>query len=404
LPKLNLVYIIGTYPQVTTTFIDREINALQQKGVNVKVLSIRQPINPLSGEQSNLQRVVQYMLPISWKELFRGHIWYGLWRRPLTYFSTLFFLLSRTHPNIPARVKTLLHFGEGVYAAYLLRDVDCDHIHAHFIDRAAIVALVASRLHGVSYSVTAHAYDIYANPVLIREKLLEAKFIITCTGFNKHYLSKIGKSEIDQKLHCIYHGLDFQMYQAECPDPAGKPLITSVGQLREKKGFPYLLKACRILKDKGYEFECQIIGAGPLNGALESQLHALSLEDTVILRGMLPHPQVIEEYKKTTIFALPCITGSDGDRDGIPNVILEAMAMNLPVVSTDHSGIPEAVENGVTGFLVPPADEVALAEALATLLDNPDLRRGFGERGREAVTKKFDIDQNANILLSHFCS
>jgi colanic acid/amylovoran biosynthesis glycosyltransferase len=404
LPKLTLAYIIGTYPQLTTTFIDREIKALQRNGVDLRVLSIRRPSIRLSDDQKRLQRDVRYMFPIPWKELIRAHIWYGLRRKPLTYFATLFFLLSRAHPNIRARGKTLLHFVEGVYAAYLLRDTSCDHIHAHFIDRAAVVALIVSRLHGIPYSVTAHANDIYTNPILIHEKLSEAKFISTCTAYNKAYLSRTGKNGTDAKLHCIHHGLDFHEYQVDISKSEGDPLICAIGQLKEKKGFSYLIKACRILKDKGYEFRCQIIGAGPLQSALESLLRELSLEDRVVLRGMLPHEQVIEEYKKSTIFVLPCITGSDGDRDGIPNVILEAMAMKLPVVSTDHSGIPEVVVNGQNGLLVPPADEIALSEALAILLDDPDLRQRFGERGREMVTKNFDIHQNVKLLLSHFYS
>jgi glycosyltransferase involved in cell wall biosynthesis len=265
------------------------------------------------------------------------------------------------------------------------------------VDRAATVALVAGRLLNVPYSVTAHANDIYVNPVLLPEKLSEAKFVATCTGYNRQYLS--GIVPLNGKLHCFYHGLDLEKYRSGKPSQLDMPLITAVGQLKEKKGFHYLLKACQTLKLRGYAFHCQIIGEGPMRASLERQIRELSLEAYVALRGALPHQEVIHEYQRSMIFALPCITASDGDRDGIPNVLLEAMAMQLPVVSTQHSGIPEVVRDEVSGLLVPPADEQALAEALARLLDEPVLRSQMGSQGRQTVTENFNSMRNAKRLL-----
>jgi colanic acid/amylovoran biosynthesis glycosyltransferase len=399
---LKLAYIVGTYPLLTTTFIDREIKALRDNGVNIQILSIRQPESGLSEEQLEIQQAVQYILPASLGEVVKGHAWFLFWRKPAVYLKTLAYLLTRPHPNFRARFKSILHFGSGVHAAYLLRNKHFDHLYAHFIDRAAVVALVASRLLGIPYSLSAHANDIYLNPVLLHEKLSGAKFVATCTRYNLSYLSGLAKNGTREKIRSIYHGIDVNKFQPAATVPEGKPLITAVGQLREKKGFYYLVNACCLLKDQGYDFKCQIIGAGPLQKTLESQISRLHLEDTVTLRGALLQEQVIEEYRRTSIFVLPCVTGSDGDRDGIPNVILEAMAMSIPVISTDHSGIPEAVEDGVNGLLVPTADEIALAGAMAKLIDDPDLRRRLGERGRNTVIKKFNLDRNAKSLLSEF--
>jgi glycosyltransferase involved in cell wall biosynthesis len=399
--NLKLAYITGAYPKLTTTFIDREITLLRQWGVNLQVISIRRSASQLSPEQEELRQSVSYVLPISWLSFIAGHLRFAL-LDPVVYWSTLFYLLTRPHPSIKSHLDTFLHFGEGVYVAHLLRPYSCTQIHAHFIHRVATVALIASRLLRIPYSVTAHAGDIYVNPVLLPEKLSEAKFIVTCTNYNKEHLSYLGEGLFSHKLSCIYHGLEVSRYSPGPFSLQNKGLILAVGQLREKKGFSFLLKACRTLIDQGYDLECHIVGEGPLRQTLEAQIRQLSLENTVMLCGALPHQEVINKYRQAAIFVQPSILSLDGDRDGIPNVILEAMAMELPVVSTRHSGIPEVVQDGINGLLVPPADDIALAQALARLLDSPAERRRLGQRGRQTVIENFDLEQNVKQLLEKF--
>jgi len=245
--------------------------------------------------------------------------------------------------------------------------------------------------------VTAHANDIYVKPELLDLKFSQARFVATCTGYNRSHIEK--EFHLNGKLHCLYHGLELEEYQPQFNASAEIPLITAVGQLKEKKGFAYLLEACHILKENGYNFHCKIIGEGPLQSALEQKIQELSLDDRVTLCGALPHESVIDQMKSSTMFVLPCVTGSDGDRDGIPNAILEAMAMKLPVISTIHSGIPEVITDGVNGLLVAPADHEALAQAIARLLDEPQLGRQMGERGRQTVDENFDARRNASRLL-----
>ncbi|HSL45269.1 MAG TPA: glycosyltransferase [Anaerolineales bacterium] len=392
----SLVYIIGTYPGLTTTFIDREIRALRAKGVYLRVVAIRKSRAKLSTDQERLQGITSYLLPIAWGQFLKGHLRFLL-KKPVVYFSTLIQLLTSPHPDLATRLKTVMHFAEGVYAAERIYGEPCDHIHAHFVDRASSVALVASRLLNVPYSVTAHANDIYVKPVLLDLKLSNASFVSTCTGYNHQHLQQTFK--LNGKLHCFYHGLELEAYQPQAAVSSEVPLITSVGQLKEKKGFTYLLQACQILKARGYAFRCQIVGEGPLRDALEQQIRDFSLEKHVTLCGAIPHDSVIQKLRISTMFVLPCVTSSDGDRDGIPNAILEAMAMQLPVVSTAHSGIPEVISDGVNGFLVPSADATALAEKMAELLDRPTLRQRMGEHGRQMVSEKFDVTNNAHRLL-----
>lgn len=401
MPQINLAYLIGTYPLLTTTFIDREIKVLREWGVNLQVVSIRQPQGLLSAEQRELQKSVTYLLPVSWPALIGSHLYFAFFHLP-AYLGTLFFLVTRPHPTVKSRWMTVLHFVEGVYAAGLLRGRPCEHVHAHFIDRAATVALVVSRLLRISYSVTAHANDIYVNPVLMKEKLSQAKFVATCTRYNYDYLTRLGMGSFSHKIKCIYHGLDACL-SADGPFPAhDKALVLAVGQLKEKKGFTYLLKACRILRDRGFELQCQIVGDGSLRTTLEAEINQLVLQDTVTLCGPLPHQEVMQKYRQASVFALPAIQASNGDRDGIPNVILEAMAFELPVVSTQHSAIPEVVEDRVNGLLVPPADAVALADALASLLSDAGYRQRLGRRGRETVIEKFNLEHNLKQLMAEF--
>lgn len=401
--ELRLAYIIGTYPRLTTTFIDREISALRRRGVSLHIVSIRRPDDAvLSADQVALQQGVTYLLPVGRRALLTAHLLYLL-GSPGVYLRTLAYLVGRPHPSLKARLKTALHFGEGVYAAYLLRNEGRNHLHAHFLDRAATVALVTSRLLRIPYSVTAHANDIYVDPVLVTEKLAEAWFSVTCTAYNREHLARYGQERFGHKLYCIYHGLDASRYQRD-QDAHGNDslVILSVGQLKERKGFHYLLDACRLLRDWGYDFHCRIVGEGPFGPALQQRIRDLGLEGWVSLCGALPHEAVIGEYRRAGIFALPAVLGSDGQRDGIPNVILEAMASELPVVATAHSGIPEVIADGQNGILAPPEDVPALARALAALLDDPALRRRLGLQARQTVMEEFDVETNAERLLEAF--
>jgi glycosyltransferase involved in cell wall biosynthesis len=296
----------------------------------------------------------------------------------------------------------VFHVSTALYAAYLVRDRRGIHVHAHFVDRAATVALVMARLLDTTYSVTAHANDIYLRPVLLPEKFSGATFAATCTEYNRRHLVDVLGADVGGKVARIYHGLDLAGYDARSEPDGSRPMIVTVGQLKEKKGLRHLIDACRILADRGVELECEIVGDGPLRDELAAQIASLGLGDVVRLTGALPHPQVVERYRRASVFVLPCVVAADGDRDGIPNAILEAMAMAIPVVSTPISGIPEVVRDGETGVLVPPAEPVALADALERLLASPAVRTDLGTRAREFVTAEFDITRNVRRLVAAF--
>ncbi len=397
----GLVYLIGTYPEISTTFIDREIEYLEENGFALRVLSIRPPDGLLSDEQLLLQCKVNYLLPVNWRALVSSHLYFSI-TRPLQYWRALFFLLTRPHPNLNTRWKTILHFGEGVYAAGVLRASGVRHIHAHFIDRAAIVAWVASRLLDVSYSVTAHANDIFVEPVLLGEKLRYAKFAITVSQYNKtHLLEQIPELDPNQ-LVVILAPPNFARFIPPPRIATTARHLLAVGRLVEQKGHADLIRACARLREEQIDFECHIVGEGPLRGELENLIQQCGLSGQIKLLGAQSSARVFQEYQWADVFVLACAIGSDGSRDGIPAVLEEAMVMELPIITTNVVGLRERV-SPETAVLVPPNDPRALADALKTMLElDADARQAIGRRAREIVLKHFADTQPMEQLAELF--
>ena len=266
-------------------------------------------------------------------------------------------------------------------------------------------------LTGTPYSFTAHAKDIYlTEPDILRDKMREAEFVVTCTGFNKRYLEGVGGDVVP--VHLIYHGLDLARFTrgpheqivplAAYSDHGRLPLVLAVGRLVQKKGFDTLIRACALLRDRGLRFRCLIYGEGEQRPVLAALIESLDMGGFVRLPGSVLQEELVEIYRQTTVFALPCQVLDNGDRDGLPNVIVEAMAMEVPVVSTEISGVPELVEDGVNGFLVPSRDPQALADRIETLLRDPALRARFAQQGRRKVHEAFDVRRNTRRILALF--
>jgi len=402
--KLKIAYIIGTYPEITTTFIDREIQALQAMGAQIQVVSIRRPAQFVSQlkEYAEIQKQIIYLLPPRWTQLFFAHMLFVLifpWR----YFSTLWFLLSRPHPKFLQRLKTLLHFGEGIMAAYRLRGGDWDHIHAHFIDRAATVALIVSRLLNTPYSITAHADDIYNEPVLVFEKISEARFAVTVSEFNRRHLAQTYPLLDSKKIIVLHPWIDTAAIRPRTVPVKNKLFrILSVGRLVENKGHQFLIEACDVLRQEGLEFECHIIGQGPLHSELHCLIERRGLQDRVHLLGEQPQTEVFHYLNQADVFVLACVIAANGKRDGMPVAIAEAMAMQVPVVSTSIAGLSEMVLPG-TGYLVPPKDAFALAKAIRKIYEEgASSRIKMGEYGRTVIVQHFDLHQGIEKLASLF--
>jgi colanic acid/amylovoran biosynthesis glycosyltransferase len=407
--SIKLVYIIGSYPGLTNTFIDREVQTLRQFGYRIHIVSIRKPpvITSFSTDQKALYQETSYLIPDSWMQFnYRAFIFanfYMIFLKPRIYFGLLAALLIASQ-SLYSKTRTILHFFEGVYAAYLLRSEDFDHLHAHFIDRAALIAFIVSRFLEKPYSLTAHAADIYTETNLISEKLVNASFVVTVSDYNREHLLQLCPKLSPANVHVLHPWIDLTRFVP----PVGRNLhaklnILSVGRLVEKKGHLDLIEACWQVQKNGIKLECRIVGEGPLRSELEARINRYQLQELVFLLGAQPQSIVLELLASwADVFALPCVIARDGDRDGMPVALAEAMAMELPVISSDIVGIRELVRPG-TGFLVPPNSPAALYETIA-LIDrmDPMARLDMGRQGRLVVAKEFNLHTGINQLAKLF--
>ncbi len=394
-------FILKGYPRLSETFIVNEILLLEQFGLKLHIFAMRNPGEAKVHESvARVRAKVTYIPDYFWRFFFsfistNVRLW---WDRPQLYWPAFRFALWRSLRQRSS--STIKRFAQ---AAYLVQSslpgTEVAHFHAHFSHGPTTVAYFASWLTGMRYSFSAHAKDIYLQEHdFLREKIHRAAFVVTCTGFNRDYLLRVAGS--DEPVFRVYHGNDLQLFKPERATSHHHdcPVILSVGRFVPKKGFPVLLHALHKLRQEGWHFYCNIIGGGPLQDELEQLRRRLGLDDCVELKRQMSQNELLTYYRQTDVFVLACEVQNDGDRDGIPNVLVEAMAMGIPVLSTAISGIPELVEHGVSGWLAPEKDPDALAEGLKTLLGQPELAQHLGRAGRAKVERDFDAQRNVEKI------
>ncbi len=423
--EIRIACILNVFPKLSETFIINEIRAVQKRGIAIDLYAIFKPQpQEFNREAEDLLERTRFLDgQVSLGRIVRSHF-YFLFRFPLRYLGALlncinkqkissfrairqFFAAAvrgRKNASQEERQNPLLHFFLALPFARLMLDEQYDLVHAHFADAATNFALIISRLTRIPYSFTTHAVDLFVEQPLMAEKIDRAQFIVTCTEYNGRYLCEHYQAR-PEKVHVIYHGLDlFKFTMAGRRKKEERPVMLLVGRLVKKKGTAVLLRACAILKARGVPFQCCIVGDGPERAHLELQSGMNQLQDVIQFAGTIPNSRMRSFYERAAMFVLPCIIDESGDRDGIPNVILEAMAMELPVVSSNISAIPEVVQHGVNGYLLEPADSAGLADALQKLLYDPRLRNRMGKQGRKMVAIHFDLERNSESLAALFAS
>ncbi len=393
--------ILKGYPRISESFISAEILLLESLGLAIDIYSLRQPRETFTHDhvrkiQAPVAYLPEYVLP-HWRSLLRSNA--ALSRRLGDHDHRCFRDAVR-RAWTRRKPATFRHFLQaGHLCATQLWDSSVRHLHAHFCHTPTSVALFAAELLKLPFSFTAHAKDIYtSDPDQLRRKLRQARFVVTCTRYNADYL----RSLVDDgaTIHTIYHGIDVDFFAYASPASPKAPFrFLSVGRLVAKKGYDDLLRALKILKAGGLDFSFTHIGSGELDGAIRRQIDELGLRPQVKLLGTLPREEVVRHYRQAHCFVLASKVASNGDRDGIPNVLIEAMAVGLPIVSTRISAIPELVEDGISGTLVEPAQPEALAAALVRVMSQPERHADQTRHARRRVELDFD---NRRCIIRHY--
>jgi len=399
--KPTVAYISQLLPNLTETFVYREIFALQARKFKVVPLSIHAPqIDQLPDEAKDLARQTTYAFPLNRRRFLSAHA-YFLLTRPHKYLRTLLFVMTRPEQSSAVRRRTLYHFAEAVYLATHAQREGVDHIHAHFSVNAATIALVMSRLLDISFSFTVHN-NIFTDRLILKEKLRETKFVAVISDYSRNFLRDYlpDEPQLVNKYHIVHCGVSLEQFKPKHTKTNTRPMIFTVGQLAERKGMPVLVEACRILHERGCLFECLIAGDGAQRVELERLVETYQLQDVVKLLGVVFQEKLPDYLHQTDIFAMACVTAENGDKDGIPVALMEAMAMEIPVVSTYVSGIPELIDHEQNGFLVTEKDASSFADALQKLLENRALRDEFGKHGRKKIKREFNINKTSLQLVN----
>jgi glycosyltransferase involved in cell wall biosynthesis len=391
--KTAIGYILKGYPRISETFISNEIYLLEQLGFSLHIFSMREPRESFTHESVNRIRAAVDYLPSTLLAPLPRLLYHNVKlarQRPKAYSEAFQLMITRfRRKKKVATIKHLLQAGYLVHA--LLPGKGVNHLHAHFAHSPTSVALFAHKLCGLPYSFSAHAKDIYTSDQgQLEEKIALAKFVVTCTEYNRRFLQ--GLATEGGAIYRVYHGIDGKLFsgQFEARKPSPPYRILSIARLVEKKGLPTVFRALRTLLDRGYSLHYTLIGDGEERRTILRQLRSLGLETISTWLGTQPHYRVIDEYRKADLFVLGCEVAKNGDRDGIPNVFLESMAMGVPVVATRVSAIPELVEDGRTGLLVDPGEHGEMAQCMAKLLGDQQLRHRIIAAGRRRVGEEFD--------------
>jgi len=408
--RLRVAYLVKTFPRLSETFILNEILGVEELGLELEIFSLRKlpPANePVHPDVAKVKAPVRYipslirpLWPPGLALLLFSHLAL-LFAAPQRYFAAARFHFGSG--NSP-RLKDFLQAG---YLGRALSRGKFTHLHAHFANVPTTVAEIVKHLTGIGYSFTAHAKDVYLTPPSeLARKIKEAKCVLTCTAVNQRYLA--GLADQGTPVRLAYHGVDVSRFRAlssgDPPQNDGVPLILSVARLCEKKGLEFLIEACRILVDRGVAFQCRIVGYGPLEDKLQKMIATLALRDRVFLLGKMTQDQLAQLYPQSNLFVLPCMILENGDQDGIPNVLFEAMVCGVPIVSTEIPSICELIEHQKNGLLVEQRNARALADAIELLIGSPGLRNDLALKGRQTVLGGFTRESSArnvsNILSS----
>lgn len=399
-----IAFVLKGYPRLSETFIAQEIEGLERRGLDIRIVSLRRPTeratHPVHGE---IAAPVTYLPEYLYREPLR--VWRGVragQRRGGFARALRTWLKDLARDPTPNRAR---RFGQACVLARELPD-DVEALHAHFLHTPASVARYAAMIRGLPWTCSAHAKDIWTTKAWEkREKLADCKWLVTCSAAARDHLAALAPL----KVELVYHGLDFSRFPSP---PTRRPMrdgrskgdpvvVLCVGRAVAKKGLNILIDALARLPGE-LHWRLIHIGGGPLASKLKRQAEARGIASRIDWLGARPHADVLRAYRDADLFVLASRVTGDGDRDGLPNVLLEAQSQALPCIATDVSGIPELIEDGATGVLAPPDDAAALGAAIGDLIGNPEKRLFLGRAGQNRVHSHFSSTDGLDVLARRF--
>ena len=396
--------IVSRFPRIDETFILREINELERQGQPVVLVPLLREAASVVHEEAKpwVQRAMY--LPLLSTAIVASNI-RQLFRYPVRYLRLLFGLIFGAIFNPGILLRTLALFPKSVYLAWIFPRLGIKHIHAHFATHATTMAYIVSKLTDVTYSFTTHGPDIFVHRLLLRKKITGAKFIRAVSTFNKAFMLGLYPLVAEDKVEVVHMGVNADVYSdaaAEAPRQKPRPQVLSVAALAPSKGFPFLIDAIARLAKQGVDVECRIVGDGPLRHVTERWIAQHGLESSVRLQGLLRQHEVARLMGECDVFMLPSIIAENGNMDGIPVSLMEAMAAGRPVIASALSGIPELVDNEINGLLVDATHPERIAAAILRLVNDPELRDRMGRAGQRKVREHFDIRRTTSSLMELF--
>jgi glycosyltransferase involved in cell wall biosynthesis len=399
---------MSRFPKLTETFILYEILALEKMGVAVELFPlIHEKQSVKHPEAEKMEKRARFHPFISFK-IIAANFHYML-RSPRKYFGTLFEVLIGTLGSVNFFIGVLGIFPKCARMALEMQQLGVRHLHAHFANHPAAAALIIHRLSGIPYSFTTHGSDLHVDRTMLGKKIMNSAFAVTISNFNKGVMVDECGPQVAKKIQIVRCGVDVKEFKPVVRSDPSRPFqIICVASFEEVKGHEYLVAACKLLKERGVDFRCHFVGYGPLRKKVIGQVNEMGLDDRIIMNPPRPRPEIIKMFAESDVKVLPSVPTKQGKREGIPVVLMEAMASGLPVVSSRLSGIPELVEDGVAGILVVPRDVNGLCEALLKLIREQELREQMGKAGREKIMREFNLEKNAeqltNLFLAHIAA
>jgi glycosyltransferase involved in cell wall biosynthesis len=400
--RLRVAYVLSRFPKLTETFILYEILEMRRQGVEVAVHAlVREPAEQAHPEARRLMPEVVFVhgaRAVAWAQL----TW--LRRRPLVYLGLWLQALTGNLRSPRFLIRALATIPMASYLAHRMEQAGTDHVHAHWATHSALAAMAAARLLGVSYSFTAHAHDLYVNRSMLKRKVKGASFVATISDYNRALLDSWFPTESDEKTVVVRCGVDLaELVPARREmDPSAPLEVVCVASLQPQKGHRVLVEAIGLLYAKGVPVHCVLVGDGPESDSLRGLVADLHLETVVELAGALTRPYVIARLQGADVMALASVPLPSGKMEGIPVALMEGMAMELPVVATAISGVPELVTDEVSGYLVPANDADAIAAALERINADRARAREMGVAGRQRVNEAFELRANVALLRARF--